>query len=169
MRILGIDPGSRTTGWGVVEVEGEVRKVVACGSIVLDGRKALSLRLASLCSELTGLVAEWGPATAAVEAPFHGVNARSALQLAHARGAILSVLGEARIEVHEYAPATVKKVVSGHGRADKAGIQAMVAHWLPEVREPVLRSADLADALAIALCHAWHRSPELLATTERNR
>ena len=156
MRILGIDPGTRITGWGIISGSVDKPTVVSCGSIVLKGSDALASRLARLTQELTAILEEWQPLEAAVEAPFSGVNARSALQLAHARGAILATLGQAEIIVHEYAPAAVKKTVIGHGRADKQQVQSMIARLIPDAEDEIHRSEDLADALAVALCHGIH-------------
>ncbi len=117
-------------------------------------RLPLAARLASLHAELAAVVAHHAPTEAAVEAPFHGVSARSALQLAHSRGVVLATLGAAGVAVHEYAPAVIKKSVTGSGRAEKVQIESMVARLVggggPEGR------ADIADAIATALCHLFH-------------
>jgi crossover junction endodeoxyribonuclease RuvC len=156
VRILGIDPGTRITGWGIISGSVDKPIVVSCGSIVLKGSEALAVRLARLTGALTSILREWQPDEAAVEAPFAGVNARSALQLAHARGAILATLGTADLVVHEYAPAAVKKTVTGHGRAEKQQMQSMIARLMPTSADDIHRSEDLADALAVALCHGIH-------------
>lgn len=103
---------------------------------------------------MTAVVESHRPTEAAVEAPFHGVSARSALQLAHARGVILAVLGSAAVTVHEYSPASIKKTVTGHGRADKSQVQAMVARLVVAAGEAAQRP-DVADAVAAALCHLF--------------
>ena len=108
-------------------------------------------RLARLQNELREVVERLEPTSAAVEAPFHGVSARSALQLAHARGVILAVLGNAGLSVTEYAPAAIKKSVTGDGRAEKARISAMVIQLLGQGVER--ERHDVHDALAVALCH----------------
>ena len=108
-------------------------------------------RLARLHEALTSIVATSSPSHAAVEAPFHGVSARSALQLAHARGVVLAVLGAACVPVSEYAPATIKKAVTGSGRAEKPQVAAMVCRML-RVADPAMRE-DVSDATAAALCH----------------
>jgi crossover junction endodeoxyribonuclease RuvC len=108
---------------------------------------------------MEAIVSAHCPGDAAVEAPFHGVSARSALQLAHARGVILAVLGSAGVPVHEYSPATIKKAVTGSGRAEKDQVKSMVRHFVPDVGNQA--SADAADAIATALCHLFGQ-----ATTE---
>lgn len=150
--MLGVDPGSRRTGWGLLEARPGRARLVACNVIRLEPGRRFEERLHDLQQHFQQLVEELRPDTAAVEAPFHGVNARAALQLAHARGVLLAVLGGSGVPVVEYAPATVKKSVADNGRADKAQVQAMVGILLG-LHEP-LRQPDLADALAVALCHA---------------
>lgn len=164
MRILGVDPGSLTTGWGLVEQQ-HGRCLLVEGGIIRLAEVAGTLcgRLAHLQQELDRLVARLQPACAAVEMPFHGVNARSALQLAHARGVILAVLATAGLSVAEYSPATVKKSVTGNGRATKDQVRSMVGQLLG-ARTP-RPSLDLSDALAVALCHATSR--RYLARVER--
>jgi len=156
MRILGVDPGSRVTGWGLLGGSPMRACLLDCGTLRLgDSATELAHRLARLQRELVELVRALQPTSAAVESPFHGKNARSALQLAHARGVILAVLAGEGGEVAEYSPATVKKSVTGNGRAPKDQVRMMVGRIL----ETPLRSADddLSDALAVALCHASTR------------
>lgn len=150
-RVLGVDPGSLRSGWALVAGDGDRPLLVACGEIALPRRLPFAERLARLHAELAGVLAEHLPTEAAVEAPFHGASARSALQLAHARGVVLAALAAARVPVHEYAPATIKMAVTGSGRADKAQVQAMVARFLPDGRAS--EGPDVADAAAAALCH----------------
>jgi crossover junction endodeoxyribonuclease RuvC len=116
----------------------------------------LERRLARLHERLTEVVAASAPTHAAVEAPFHGISARSALQLAHARGVVLAVLGAAQIPVSEYAPATIKKAVTGSGRADKPQVAVMVRRML-HATDPAVRE-DVSDATAAALCHLFRAS-----------
>ncbi len=151
LRILGVDPGSLVTGWGLVEGSAHQPRVHSSGVIRLGGRRAFADRLADLRRELAEVVDAHAPTAAAVEAPFHGKSSRSALQLAHARGVILAVLAEAGLEVAEYSPATVKKSVTGSGRADKQQVRQMTFRLLrsSDRGEP----NDLTDALAVALCH----------------
>jgi crossover junction endodeoxyribonuclease RuvC len=114
---------------------------------------ALAHRLARLYAGVGSVVEQHAPSEAAVEAPFHGVSARSALQLAHARGVVLAALGVSGIEVFEYSPATIKKAVTGNGRAEKGQVEAMVSRLLRGGGSP--GRADIADAIAAALCHLF--------------
>jgi crossover junction endodeoxyribonuclease RuvC len=149
-RILGIDPGSRVTGWGLLAGSAARPRLLEAGVLRL-GRGDLARRLGLLQERLGELVPRLHPTVAAVESPFHGASARSALQLAHARGVILAVLAGAGVEIAEYTPATVKKAVTGSGRADKGQVASMVARLLGGTPPP--SSHDLTDALALALCH----------------
>lgn len=153
--VLGIDPGSQATGWGIVRGPSASPRLVAAGTIRLPARLGFAERLHRLQVELVSLVERFSPVSAGVEAPFHGASARAALQLAHARGVALAVLAGAAIEVTEYAPATVKKSVTGNGRADKDQVARMVRTLLtcPGGELEQLRAGDRADALAVALCH----------------
>ena len=150
-RVLGVDPGSLSTGWGLIVERGGAPGLEDCGSIRLPAACGLPDRLARLQIELEALVARLAPDVAAVETPFHGSSARSALQLAHARGAILAVLARAGLPVAEYTPAQVKKAISGNGRAEKAQVGAMVERLLGLARPGAPH--DVADALAVAWCH----------------
>lgn len=157
-RILGIDPGSQVTGWGLLAGSAAEPRLLEAGVLRL-GAGDLAKRLALLQEQLAQLVSRLRPTAAAVESPFHGASARSALQLAHARGVILAVLAAAEVEVAEYTPATVKKAVTGSGRADKRQVASMVGRLLGG--PPPSGSHDLTDALALALCHlasAAHRA-----------
>jgi len=151
LRVLGVDPGSLITGWGLLSGPVTNPVVEDCGTIRLPRGQALAPRLAQLHDELTRLVRRLRPDTAAVESPFHGKSSRAALQLAHARGVVLAALAQAGVEVAEYTPATVKQSITNYGRADKAQVRRMVASLLG----PHLADApdDLADALAVGLCH----------------
>jgi crossover junction endodeoxyribonuclease RuvC len=160
LRILGVDPGSLLTGWGLVGGTLARPDLIDCG-VIRTGSKTteLSERLAHLQREIQSVVERLDPDCAAVESPYHGVNARAALQLAHARGAILAVLGSLGVETAEYAPATVKKGVTGNGHAPKQQVRTMVFQLL-RIRT-LAGPADVTDALALALCHAAlgrHRS-----------
>lgn len=149
-----MDPGSECTGWALVGGTTHAPRVIDCGEIRVPSRAAFPERLAHLRVEFARVVHAATPSDSAVESPFHGTNARSALQLAHARGVILSVLAEAGVSPVEYTPATVKKTVSGSGRADKDQVRTMVAR-LTGVCETSLKH-DVADAIAVALCHqSW--------------
>jgi len=150
--ILGVDPGSVATGWAVVAGTPERPQVLACGVIKTQARKPFGERLATIQDRFVEILGEHRPALAAVESPFHGASARSALQLAHARGVILAALSKAGIVTAEYSPASVKKTVAGNGRATKEQVAYMVE------RIAGIRSAshDLTDAVAVALCHQTH-------------
>jgi len=154
IRILGIDPGLRRTGWGVVDVMGNALAFVAAGTIraPLDGE--LAQRLVALHVGLTGIMREYGPDEAAVEQTFVNRDATATLKLGQARGIALLVPALAGLSVAEYAPNAVKKTIVGAGHAEKAQIRAMVRVLLPRA---VFDGDDSADALAIAICHAHHR------------
>ena len=151
--ILGIDPGSRVTGWALVEGSPEKPRVLAAGVIRTGARRKFPERLAAIQEALATILEEHRPPLAAVESPFHGVSARSALQLAHARGVILATLYRAGVAIEEYSPATIKKTVTGSGRATKEQVAFMVER-LAGTRSS---SHDLTDAVAVALCHQAHR------------
>jgi crossover junction endodeoxyribonuclease RuvC len=155
-RILGVDPGSLITGWGLIGGTAGRPAWLDAGVIRLGTpTNDLADRLCRLQREMEQLVLRAQPTCAAVEAAYHGVNARSALHLAHSRGVVLAVLAGAGLEIHEYTPATVKKAVTGNGRAPKEQVRTMVGHLLRRSLPPA--SGDLSDALAVALCHAGQR------------
>ena len=154
MRILGIDPGSVRCGYGVVERAGVGRvRYIECGVVEARAAAPLHQRLVEICAGLREVILELRPQVVAVEGVFHGKNARSALQLGHARGVALLVCGEASLSVSEYAPATVKRSVAGTGRAGKEQVSRMVRTLCALDRAPRL---DASDALAVAICHAFH-------------
>ncbi len=150
-RILGVDPGSRATGWGLLGGRPRCPVLLECGVIRLPAAGDLAQRMACLQLELADLLARLRPTGAAVEAPFHGKDSRAALHLAHARGVICAGLAAWGLAVAEYSPATVKKSVTGNGRAPKEQVQRMVRQLLGSPDTPPSR--DLSDALAVALCH----------------
>jgi crossover junction endodeoxyribonuclease RuvC len=154
VRILGIDPGLRHTGWGVIEAEGARLAYVASGAIHAPTEGDLALRLRALHEALAGVIVAHEPDEAAVEETFVNRNPQSALKLGHARGVALVVPALAGVEVAEYSANLVKKTVVGAGHAAKAQIAMMVKVLLP--RSEALTS-DAADALAVAICHAQHR------------
>jgi crossover junction endodeoxyribonuclease RuvC len=159
IRILGIDPGLRRTGWGVIEVLSNRLTFVACGSVASDDKAALAERLVALHAGLTRVVDEFRPAEAAVEATFVNKDAAATLKLGQARGIALLVPASAGVMVAEYAPNLVKKTIVGAGHGEKAQIRAMIGVLLPKA-DP--RTHDAADALAIAVCHAHHRQSAVL-------
>ncbi len=154
IRILGIDPGLRRTGWGVVAVKGSSLGFVAAGTVASDNRAALADRLMQLHDGLMAVVGSHRPDEAAVEATFVNRDAAATLKLGQARGIAMLVPAQAGLKVAEYAPNQVKKAVVGAGHGAKAQIRMMVSVLLPRA---TFDSDDAADALAIAICHAHHR------------
>jgi len=151
VRILGIDPGSLHTGYGVIERHGSALKVVEAGRISCARDLPLPARLAHLADGLAGLLARQPPDLAVLETPFHGMNARSLIVLAQARGALLAVLAGRGLEIREYSPAEVKSAVTGNGRADKGQVARMVRLLLAADGD---WASDATDALALAICCA---------------
>jgi crossover junction endodeoxyribonuclease RuvC len=151
MRILGIDPGSSATGFGVVERQSSQLVHVSHGVIRPPSGAALPLRLDHLYRALTEIVERYTPDSSAVEEVFVAVSPRSALVLGHARGAILAALAAAGVPVNEYAPTRIKRSVTGNGRATKQQVKVMVKRLLALDRMP---ASDAADALAAAISHA---------------
>lgn len=168
MRVFGIDCGTETTGFGVVETaDGERNARLACltlGGIRLSKNKPLPERLAQVYRDLTAELARWQPDVVAVEEVFYSVNAKSALKLGQVRGVALLAAATAGVPVAEYAPLKIKSSVVGYGLAKKEQVQFMVARLLElqELPEP----ADAADALAIAICHI-HTAQTLEAQSTR--
>ncbi|MDF0599823.1 crossover junction endodeoxyribonuclease RuvC [Psychromarinibacter sp. C21-152] len=152
MRVLGIDPGLRAMGWGVIEVSGTRFGHVANGVCRSEGAD-LPARLLSLHAQLSEIVARFAPASAAVEQTFVNKDGAGTLKLGQARGIAMLVPAQAGLPVGEYAPNTVKKTVVGVGHADKRQVDHMVRMQLPGIE---IAGPDAADALAIALCHAHH-------------
>jgi crossover junction endodeoxyribonuclease RuvC len=155
VRIIGIDPGLRRCGWGVIESEGNRLRFVACGTLTPAASGSLADRLAELHSGLRSLIDLHRPDEAAVEETFVNAGPRSALQLGQARGVALMTPASMHIPVSEYAANLVKKSVVGAGHAEKQQVQLMVKTLLPAAD---FKGADAADALAIAICHAHHRT-----------
>jgi crossover junction endodeoxyribonuclease RuvC len=153
VRILGIDPGSVNTGYGVVDYERGRLTLVDQGSINTRRGAELPERLAHIHEALLAVIARNQPAAAAVETPFAGQNVKSLIQLAHARGVILLAARSANLELFEYAPRSVKSAVVGYGGAEKEQVAKMVRMLLPGCAT-LKMSADASDALAIAICHA---------------
>ena len=164
IRILGIDPGLRRTGWGVIDSVGNRLSYVACGSLATDERAELAARLCAIHDGLVRVIEEFRPAEAAVEATFVNKDAAATLKLGQARGVALLVPARAALAVHEYAPNLVKKTIVGAGHSEKAQIRMMIGVLLPKA-DP--QSDDAADALAIAVTHAHHRRSVLLKVATR--
>lgn len=154
MRLIGLDPGLRLTGWGVIDVEGNRLRHVAHGVIKVAATGSLAERLHELFEGVAGIVAAQQPVEAAVEETFVNANPGSTLKLGQARGVVMLAPARAGLPVYEYAANLVKKSVTGAGHADKQQIAMMVGRLLPGVEA----TADAADALAVAICHAHHRA-----------
>src|SRR5690242_4884508 len=154
LRILGNDPGLRRTGWGVIESEGNRLVFVGCGSVEPPDHLPLASRLLAIHDGLAAVLREYAPAEAAVEQTFINKDGVATLKLGQARGVAMLAPAMFGISVAEYAPNQVKKTVVGAGHADKSQIAVMLKILLPKA-EP--KSADAADALAIAITHAHHR------------
>ena len=159
MRLIGLDPGLRLTGWGVIDVEGNRLRHVAHGVIKVTTTGSLAERLNELFDGVAAVVEAQRPGEAAVEETFVNVNPGSTLKLGQARGVVLLAPARAGLPVYEYAANLVKKSVVGAGHADKRQVAMMVGRLLPGVEA----SADAADALAVAICHAHHRAHRQLA------
>lgn len=155
MRLIGFDPGLRHTGWGVIETEGNRLRHVADGTIRPATAQGMAPRLRDMHDELAAVLAEFRPDEAAVEETFVNANPESTLKLGQARGVVLLAPALLGIPVFEYAPNRIKKAVVGAGHAGKKQVQFMVARLLPGC---AASSADAADALAVAICHASYRA-----------
>jgi len=154
MRILGIDPGSRVTGFGFVDVQGNHYRHVENGTIRLPPKASLTTRLHKIFTDISALMKTYQPDQVAVEQVFVNKTVQSALVLGQARGAAICAVGVTLPEIAEYTPTQIKQALVGSGRADKAQIQYMVTMLLNLSKKP---SEDAADALACALCHAQHQ------------
>jgi crossover junction endodeoxyribonuclease RuvC len=164
IRILGIDPGLRRTGWGVITCEGNRLVYLACGLVETNEKLSLAERLVTIHDGLARIVDEFRPDEAAVEVTFVNRDATATLKLGQARGIALLVPAKAGVMVAEYAPNLVKKTIVGAGHAEKAQIRLMVGILLPKANP---QSEDAADALAIAVTHAHHRSSAILRAAAR--
>jgi crossover junction endodeoxyribonuclease RuvC len=150
--IFGIDPGSDRTGYGCVQTDGSRHRMISSGAIVSSSLGSFPEKLLRIHTGLTVLLKEHRPDCVAIENVFHGVNARSALKLGHARGVAMLAAVEAGLPIFEYTPAQIKRAVAGNGRAEKHQIQHMVKLLLRLVAVPTPH--DAADALAVAICHS---------------
>lgn len=154
IRIIGIDPGLRNTGWGIIDILGNSLRFVASGTVKSDGKADLASRLCQIYDGLEEIIHAHQPFEAAVENTFVNVNPTSTLKLGQARGIAMLVPARAGLRVAEYAPNAVKKSVIGVGHGDKKQIHMMVKVLMPKAE---FTSDDAADALAIAICHAHNR------------
>lgn len=167
MRVLGIDPGSETLGWGVVEGNGLKYALVGYGTVRSNKRDAFSKRLLNIYDAVADIMAEHSPDVLSVEDTFYAVNVGVALKLGQVRGLML-LLGEQRgIEIAEYAPRLIKQTVVGYGNAEKHQVQQMVKMLLRMTEVP--KPHDAADALAIAICHFHHAGMKKRIDNARSR
>jgi crossover junction endodeoxyribonuclease RuvC len=164
IRILGIDPGLRRTGWGVVGIAGNALSFLGCGSVTTRDADGLALRLLAIHDGLMRILEEFRPDEAAVEATFVNKDATATLKLGQARGIAMVVPARAGVPVAEYAPNLVKKSIVGAGHGDKTQVRMMIGVLLPKA-DPT--SDDAADALAVAVTHAHHRQSVLLKVAVR--
>ena len=164
IRILGIDPGLRRTGWGLIEVAGNHLIFTACGSVATNDKATLAERLVTIHDGLVRVIESFSPDEAAVEATFVNKDASATLKLGQARGVALLIPARAGISVAEYAPNLVKKTIVGAGHCEKEQIRLMLRVLLPKADPP---THDAADALAIAVCHAHHRQSGTLRLAAR--
>lgn len=158
MKILGIDPGTATVGWGVIDVVGSRASVVAFGHISTPKDTPLPKRLAEISSDISAIIREYRPEEAAVEELFFSSNQKTAMAVAQSRGGILLTLENLCVSIYGYTPLEVKQALTNYGRADKAQVQLMVKALLKLSVIP--KPDDAADALAVALCHASRRKME---------
>ena len=156
MRVLGIDCGTERTGYGVIDSDGRVHRLVCAGVIRTSKPDGLHRRLLTIANELREQIERHRPQVVAVEEVFYAVNVKTVLKLSHVRGVALLAAAEAGLELAEYSPLEVKTSVVGYGRAEKSQVQTMVASLLR--LEEVIASEDASDALAIAICHATRAS-----------
>ncbi|MCZ6603697.1 MAG: crossover junction endodeoxyribonuclease RuvC [Alphaproteobacteria bacterium] len=153
LRFLGLDPGLKATGWGLIEVDGNHLTHVANGVVCPPKGLELAGRLKGLYTRLADLIVEYRPDQAAVEETFVNANGKTTLLLGQARGVVMLAPANAGLKVFEYPANLIKKSVVGYGHADKVQVAHMVGHILPGLE---LEAGDAADALAVAICHAHH-------------
>jgi crossover junction endodeoxyribonuclease RuvC len=164
IRIIGIDPGLRRTGWGIIEITGNRLGFLGCGSVTTNDKDSLAARLLTIHDGLMRILDEFRPDEAAVEQTFINNNATASLKLGQARGVAMVVPARAGVPIAEYAPNLVKKSIVGAGHGDKAQVRMMIGVLLPKA-DP--ESDDAADALAIAVTHAHHRQSVVLKVSAR--
>lgn len=166
MKLLGLDPGLRKTGWGLIDVEANRLRHLANGAVATRQGHSLAERLREIYEALLKVIDEYAPEAAAVEETFVSRNAASALRLGQARGVVLLAPASRGLPVSEYAPNLIKKTVVGAGHAGKGQIRMMVGHLLPGCS---IESEDAADALAVAICHAHHLQTNRIWTAALER
>jgi len=165
MRILGIDPGSDTTGYGLIESDGSRHSSILFGAIRTSPRKAFHERLLQIYTQLMDILSREEIHAVSIENVFHSANVQSALKLGHARGVALLVAAQQGLPVFEYSPLEIKSAIVGYGRAEKSQVQMMVTLLLGLSETP---SPDAADALAVAICHS-HRATQAIPAGGRRR
>ena len=154
MRVLGIDPGSETTGWGVVEGDGRRYRLIEYGTVKAPARERFAARLLKISDGIEAVIARLKPEACAVEEAFFAANVKTALKLGQVRGVVLLAAERASVEIFEYSPRLIKQTVVGYGNAEKHQVQEMVRVLLSLASIP--SPHDAADALAIAICHFHH-------------
>ncbi|VAW54447.1 Crossover junction endodeoxyribonuclease RuvC [hydrothermal vent metagenome] len=164
-RIIGIDPGSRCTGYGIIDSDGLRHNYVSSGFVKISGDE-LPERLGMIFDEISAIIKKWQPQTMGIEQVFMNKNADSALKLGQARGAAICAGTNANLDVGEYTPRAIKKAVVGNGAADKQQIQQMMKLLL---KLDFIPQSDEADGLAIALCHATHMQIKTLGIASKVR
>ena len=158
MRLLGIDPGLRHTGWGIINTNDDKIKWIASGNISPKSSLCLSKRLSTIHNEINKIIEEFKPSVAAIEEVFVNMNGQSTLKLGMARGAAITTCSINDIQVFEYAPTKVKQSLTGSGRAQKEQVKSMVKIFLPG---STIKSEDESDALAVAICHTFYAQSKL--------
>lgn len=152
VRVMGVDPGSETTGYGVIESDGRRYQLIECAGVRTSARTPFAERLLVISQKLEEVIERLAPQACAVEETFYAVNAKTALKLGHVRGVVLLAAARAGIEVFEYSPLEIKAALVGYGRAEKRQVQEMVRLLLKLKQRP--EPLDASDALAVAICHA---------------
>lgn len=152
VRVMGVDPGSHTTGYGVIESDGRRYVMIECAGIRTPPRLSFAERLLVISRKLEEVMARLTPQACAVEETFYAVNVKSALKLGHVRGVVLAAAARSGVEVFEYSPLEIKSALVGYGRAEKKQVQEMVRLLLKLKERP--QPLDASDALAVAICHA---------------
>jgi crossover junction endodeoxyribonuclease RuvC len=163
--ILGVDPGTRVTGWGVVSLDGAEPRALGAGVIAANTRHPLERRLEHIFSELGDIIAQHQPTEMAIEEPFVGTNVRSAMAVGEARTVAMLAATLAGVAVHHYAPARIKQLVAGYGQGEKTQVREMLRLQLGMAEAPADLNAS--DALAVALCHAMCRQADALISAAR--
>ncbi len=163
MRVIGIDPGTAITGWGVVDGDGQDISMIAHGVVTTPAGMPLPQRLQQIYQKLGEVITAWQPESSAIEELFFSKNAKTALAVGHGRGVAMLALANAELPIAEYKPLEVKQAITGHGGADKRQMQQMVKLLLR--LEDIPRPDDAADALAIAICHLHSARLRLLGAS----